>query len=224
MGSLLLAAGTQVHVDYQWWFTTESLLQGMRHSLPNSRIMVHQPSGGASGQATDILIQVITSLVLISLSYVACRQRRSPSWRNSWMRSMWSTLARLWSTFTSHWRETSSWIHQKLWSLVWLIRFWNTLLNLAALLMQVKKRRIKQILKMSLFSSTNLLKVISELHWFQRSHHTRWYQMVWSDHDSWSQVVCSQFCCLSSDQSSASSPAWPAPVINPGHQPSSSLQ
>jgi len=41
MGSLLLAAGTQ----------------GMRHSLPNSRIMVHQPSGGASGQATDILIQ-----------------------------------------------------------------------------------------------------------------------------------------------------------------------
>jgi len=41
MGSLLLAAGTQ----------------GMRHSLPNSRIMVHQPSGGARGQATDILIQ-----------------------------------------------------------------------------------------------------------------------------------------------------------------------
>merc|ERR1719244_1803368 len=48
MGSLLLAAGTQ----------------GMRHSLPNSRIMVHQPSGGASGQATDILIQAeeITNL------------------------------------------------------------------------------------------------------------------------------------------------------------------
>merc|ERR1719412_1535081 len=41
MGSLLLAAGTQ----------------GMRHSLPNARIMVHQPSGGASGQATDIRIQ-----------------------------------------------------------------------------------------------------------------------------------------------------------------------
>ena len=48
MGSLLLAAGTQ----------------GMRHSLPNARIMVHQPSGGASGQATDILIQAeeITNL------------------------------------------------------------------------------------------------------------------------------------------------------------------
>ena len=41
MGSLLLAAGSP----------------GMRHSLPNSRIMIHQPSGGAQGQATDIQIQ-----------------------------------------------------------------------------------------------------------------------------------------------------------------------
>ncbi|XP_070778648.1 ATP-dependent Clp protease proteolytic subunit, mitochondrial [Enoplosus armatus] len=41
MGSLLLTAGTS----------------GMRHSLPNARIMVHQPSGGARGQATDIAIQ-----------------------------------------------------------------------------------------------------------------------------------------------------------------------
>lgn len=40
MGSLLLAAGEA----------------GMRFSLPNSRIMVHQPSGGYQGQATDILI------------------------------------------------------------------------------------------------------------------------------------------------------------------------
>jgi ATP-dependent Clp protease protease subunit len=40
MGSLLLTAGTK----------------GMRHSLPNSRIMVHQPSGGFQGQATDIMI------------------------------------------------------------------------------------------------------------------------------------------------------------------------
>jgi len=40
MGSLLMAAGTK----------------GMRHSLPNSRIMVHQPSGGYQGQATDIMI------------------------------------------------------------------------------------------------------------------------------------------------------------------------
>ena len=29
----------------------------MRHSLPNARIMVHQPSGSAGGQATDIQIQ-----------------------------------------------------------------------------------------------------------------------------------------------------------------------
>ena len=29
---------------------------GMRYSLPNSRIMVHQPSGGFQGQATDIEI------------------------------------------------------------------------------------------------------------------------------------------------------------------------
>ncbi|MBC8791183.1 MAG: ATP-dependent Clp endopeptidase, proteolytic subunit ClpP [Tagaea sp. CACIAM 22H2] len=41
MGSLLLAAGAK----------------GKRFSLPNSRIMVHQPSGGAQGQATDIEIQ-----------------------------------------------------------------------------------------------------------------------------------------------------------------------
>ena len=41
MGSLLLAAGAK----------------GKRYALPNSRIMVHQPSGGAQGQATDIEIQ-----------------------------------------------------------------------------------------------------------------------------------------------------------------------
>jgi len=40
MGSLLLTAGEP----------------GMRFSLPNSRVMVHQPSGGYQGQATDILI------------------------------------------------------------------------------------------------------------------------------------------------------------------------
>ncbi len=40
MGSLLLSAGTT----------------GMRFALPNSRIMLHQPSGGFSGQATDIEI------------------------------------------------------------------------------------------------------------------------------------------------------------------------
>ncbi|MEA1937861.1 MAG: ATP-dependent Clp endopeptidase proteolytic subunit ClpP [Pseudomonadota bacterium] len=40
MGSLLLASGAK----------------GKRYCLPNSRIMVHQPSGGAQGQATDIEI------------------------------------------------------------------------------------------------------------------------------------------------------------------------
>ena len=38
----------------------ESLLAagapGMRRALPNSRVMIHQPSGGVSGQATDIEI------------------------------------------------------------------------------------------------------------------------------------------------------------------------
>lgn len=41
MGSLLLAAGEK----------------GMRYALPNARVMIHQPSGGAQGQATDIEIQ-----------------------------------------------------------------------------------------------------------------------------------------------------------------------
>ncbi|MCR4379188.1 MAG: ATP-dependent Clp endopeptidase proteolytic subunit ClpP [Rhodospirillales bacterium] len=41
MGSLLLAAGEP----------------GMRFALPNARVMIHQPSGGAQGQATDIEIQ-----------------------------------------------------------------------------------------------------------------------------------------------------------------------
>jgi ATP-dependent Clp protease protease subunit len=41
MGSLLLAAGEN----------------GMRYSLPNSRVMVHQPSGGFQGQASDIALQ-----------------------------------------------------------------------------------------------------------------------------------------------------------------------
>jgi ATP-dependent Clp protease protease subunit len=32
-------------------------IHGKRFALPNARIMVHQPSGGAQGQATDIEIQ-----------------------------------------------------------------------------------------------------------------------------------------------------------------------
>lgn len=48
MGAFLLAAGTK----------------GKRFALPNSRIMIHQLSGGAQGQATDIEIQVKEALRL----------------------------------------------------------------------------------------------------------------------------------------------------------------
>lgn len=41
MGAFLLSAGAK----------------GKRYALPNARIMIHQPSGGAQGQATDIVIQ-----------------------------------------------------------------------------------------------------------------------------------------------------------------------
>jgi ATP-dependent Clp protease protease subunit len=41
MGAFLLSAGTK----------------GKRYALPNARIMIHQPSGGAQGQSTDIQIQ-----------------------------------------------------------------------------------------------------------------------------------------------------------------------
>ena len=48
MGSLLLCAGAA----------------GKRYALPNARVMVHQPSGGAQGQATDIEIQAREILAL----------------------------------------------------------------------------------------------------------------------------------------------------------------
>ena len=38
-------------------FLLSSGAKGKRFSLPHSRIMIHQPSGGAQGQATDIVIQ-----------------------------------------------------------------------------------------------------------------------------------------------------------------------
>ena len=59
MGSLLLTAGTK----------------GKRFALPNSRIMVHQPSGGAQGQASDIEIQAKEILKLrqrLNEIYVSC--------------------------------------------------------------------------------------------------------------------------------------------------------
>ncbi|MBU6505188.1 MAG: ATP-dependent Clp endopeptidase proteolytic subunit ClpP [Betaproteobacteria bacterium] len=48
MGAFLLAAGAK----------------GKRHSLPNARVMIHQPSGGAQGQAADIEIQAKEILYL----------------------------------------------------------------------------------------------------------------------------------------------------------------
>ena len=48
MGAFLLAAGSK----------------GKRYALPNSRVMIHQPSGGAQGQATDIAIQAKEILYL----------------------------------------------------------------------------------------------------------------------------------------------------------------
>lgn len=38
-------------------FLLSSGAKGKRSALPNARIMIHQPSGGAQGQATDIVIQ-----------------------------------------------------------------------------------------------------------------------------------------------------------------------
>jgi ATP-dependent Clp protease protease subunit len=48
MGAFLLASGAK----------------GKRYTLPNSRVMIHQPSGGAQGQATDIEIQAREILYL----------------------------------------------------------------------------------------------------------------------------------------------------------------
>jgi len=48
MGSFLLSAGAK----------------GKRYILPNSRVMIHQPSGGAQGQASDIAIQAKEILYL----------------------------------------------------------------------------------------------------------------------------------------------------------------
>ncbi|MDJ0639187.1 MAG: ATP-dependent Clp protease proteolytic subunit [Paracoccaceae bacterium] len=58
MGSLLLAAGEK----------------GMRLSLPNSSIMVHQPSGGFQGQATDIMIHARhTERLKTQLNEIYCK-------------------------------------------------------------------------------------------------------------------------------------------------------
>ena len=66
MGSLLLAAGEQ----------------GMRFCLPNSRVMVHQPSGGFQGQASDIALHAQEILDLkkrLNMIYVKHTNQRISS-------------------------------------------------------------------------------------------------------------------------------------------------
>lgn len=63
MGAFLLSCGTK----------------GKRYSLPNSRIMIHQPLGGAQGQATEIEIQAKEILRLkASLNTILARNTNQP--------------------------------------------------------------------------------------------------------------------------------------------------
>jgi ATP-dependent Clp protease protease subunit len=63
MGSLLLCAGAE----------------GKRYALPNARVMVHQPSGGAQGQAADIEIQAREILFLRQrLNEIYMRHSKQP--------------------------------------------------------------------------------------------------------------------------------------------------
>ncbi len=63
MGSLLLTAGTK----------------GKRYSLPNSKVMIHQPSGGFQGQATDIEIhakEILSTRSRLNEIYVKHTQQK----------------------------------------------------------------------------------------------------------------------------------------------------
>jgi len=63
MGALLLCAGTK----------------GKRYALPHSQIMIHQPLGGAQGQATDIAIQAKQILLLKEkLNHILVRHTGQP--------------------------------------------------------------------------------------------------------------------------------------------------
>ena len=56
MGSVLLTAGTP----------------GLRSALPNSKVMIHQPLGGAQGQASDIMIQVkLNNNLIIVMNFLS---------------------------------------------------------------------------------------------------------------------------------------------------------
>ncbi|MCL2182146.1 MAG: ATP-dependent Clp endopeptidase proteolytic subunit ClpP [Chitinispirillia bacterium] len=63
MGAVLLAAGTK----------------GKRYALPNSRIMLHQPAGGAGGQAADIAIHAKEIIrVKQTLNDILCKHTGQP--------------------------------------------------------------------------------------------------------------------------------------------------
>lgn len=58
-------------------------VQGKRRSLPNARIMIHQPLGGAQGQAADIEIQVGEAAALGMGSLADTRQQNCEgAWRS----------------------------------------------------------------------------------------------------------------------------------------------
>jgi len=63
MGAILLAGGTQ----------------GKRYALPSSRVMIHQPWGGAQGQESDIAIQAkeIIRLKKLSINYFSLATHKS---------------------------------------------------------------------------------------------------------------------------------------------------
>lgn len=78
MGAFLLSAGTKgrgfnvfslIFKNPTKVFSFSKIImfllitEGKTYSLPNSRIMIHQPLGGAQGGQTDIDIQVISSFV-----------------------------------------------------------------------------------------------------------------------------------------------------------------
>jgi ATP-dependent Clp protease protease subunit len=63
MAAVLLAAGTP----------------GKRYALPNARVLIHQPSGGVSGQATDIDIQAREILrIRASLNEIMAKHTNQP--------------------------------------------------------------------------------------------------------------------------------------------------
>ena len=62
MGAFLLAGGAA----------------GKRYALPNSRIMIHQPSGGAHGQASDIDIHARGILIIRELSLIHISEPTRP--------------------------------------------------------------------------------------------------------------------------------------------------